>query len=123
MAARYGPRQAARAARALRSINRPEGRRFGGRGRGGSMTLTMHLAQVVEDDRAAQRVLSMVLESDGFRVMVSDTCMRGELDATLRPPDVMIVDLGLPDRDGIFLIKSIRTWSPVPILVLSARTA
>jgi two-component system, OmpR family, KDP operon response regulator KdpE len=87
------------------------------------MTNTMHLAQVVEDDRSAQKVLSMMLEADGFRVVVSDTCMRGELDATLRPPDVMIVDLGLPDRDGIFLIKAIRTWSPVPILVLSARTA
>jgi two-component system KDP operon response regulator KdpE len=87
------------------------------------MTHTMHLAQVVEDDRSAQKVLSMMLEADGFRVVVSETCMRGELDATLRPPDVMIVDLGLPDRDGIFLIKAIRTWSPVPILVLSARTA
>jgi two-component system, OmpR family, KDP operon response regulator KdpE len=87
------------------------------------MTLTMHLAQVVEDDRAAQKVLSMMLEDDGFRVVVSDSCQRGELDAALRPPDVMIVDLGLPDRDGICLIKTIRTWSPVPILVLSARTA
>jgi len=83
----------------------------------------MHLAQVVEDDRAVQRVLSMMLEADGFRVVVSDTCKRGELDATARPPDVMIVDLGLPDRDGIGLIQAIRAWSPVPILVLSARTA
>jgi two-component system KDP operon response regulator KdpE len=83
----------------------------------------MHLAQVVEDDRAVQKVLSMMLEDDGFRVMLSDSCVRGEIDATSKPPDVMIVDLGLPDRDGLSLIKSIRTWSPVPILVLSARTA
>jgi two-component system KDP operon response regulator KdpE len=87
------------------------------------MTHTMHLAQIVEDDRAAQKVLSMMLEDDGFRVVISDTCARGELDAASRPPDVMIVDLGLPDRDGICLIRTIRTWSPVPILVLSARTA
>ncbi len=87
------------------------------------MTLGMHLAQVVEDDRAVQKVLSMMLEDDGFRVMLSDSCVRGEIDATSKPPDVMIVDLGLPDRDGLSLIKSIRTWSPVPILVLSARTA
>jgi two-component system, OmpR family, KDP operon response regulator KdpE len=87
------------------------------------MTNTMHLAQVVEDDSATQRLLSMLLESDGFRVVVSETCLRGKLDATVRPPDVLIIDLGLPDHDGIQLIKSIRTWSPVPILVLSARTA
>lgn len=87
------------------------------------MTLGMHLAQVVEDDRAVQKVLSMMLEADGFRVIVSDSCTRGELDAAARPPDVMIVDLGLPDRDGVCLIQAIRGWSPVPILVLSARTA
>jgi len=87
------------------------------------MTLGMHLAQVVEDDRAVQKVLSMMLEDDGFRVTVSDSCTRGKLDASAKPPDVMIVDLGLPDRDGVCLIKAIRTWSPVPILVLSARTA
>jgi DNA-binding response OmpR family regulator len=60
------------------------------------MTLTMHLAQVVEDDRAAQKILRMLLQADGFRVVVSDCCVRGEQDARLRPPDVMIVDLGLP---------------------------
>jgi two-component system, OmpR family, KDP operon response regulator KdpE len=87
------------------------------------MTLTMHLAQVVEDDRAAQKILRMLLQADGFRVVVSDCCVRGEQDARLRPPDVMIVDLGLPDFDGICLIKAIRSWSPVPIVVLSARTA
>lgn len=87
------------------------------------MTQQMHLAQIVEDDSAAQRVLSMQLEADGFRVVVSESCRRGELDASSRPPDVMIVDLGLPDRDGIELIRAVRTWSPVPILVLSARTA
>jgi len=65
----------------------------------------------------------MMLEDDGFRVVVSDSCQRGELDAALRPSDVTIVDLGPPDRDGICLIKTIRTWSPVPILALPARTA
>ena len=71
----------------------------------------MHLAQVIEDDRAVQKVLSMMLEDDGFRVTLSDNCARGEIDATSKPPDVMIVDLGLPDKDGISLIRSIRTWS------------
>jgi two-component system KDP operon response regulator KdpE len=87
------------------------------------MTLGMHLALIVEDDRAVQKVLRMMLEAHGFRVVLSDNCTRGERDARSHRPDVLIVDLGLPDRDGIELIQAIRTWSPVPILVLSARTA
>jgi two-component system, OmpR family, KDP operon response regulator KdpE len=87
------------------------------------MTLGMHVALVVEDDRAVQRVLRILLESNGFRVVVADNVERGARDAASQRVDVAIVDLGLPDRDGIELIKSIRTWSPMPILVLSARMA
>ena len=87
------------------------------------MTLGMHLALVVEDDTAAQRVLRMMLEANGFRVAVADCCVRGDRDARSQRPDIAIVDLGLPDFDGIELIKSIRSWSPIPIIVLSARTA
>jgi two-component system, OmpR family, KDP operon response regulator KdpE len=65
----------------------------------------------------------MMLEANGFRVVIADSCARGERDARSQRPDVSIVDLGLPDLDGIELIKSIRTWSPMPIIVLSARTA
>jgi two-component system KDP operon response regulator KdpE len=87
------------------------------------MTIGTHLAQIVEDDPAVQKILTMLLEDNGFSVVVSENCMRGELQARSRPPDVMIVDLGLPDGDGTSLIKAIRTWSPVPIVVVSARTA
>src|SRR6202049_1821651 len=87
------------------------------------MTVGMHLALVVEDDRAVQKVLRMVLEANGFRVAVADSCGRGERYARSQRPDVLSVDLGLPDRDGIELIKAIRTWSPAPVIVLSARTA
>jgi two-component system, OmpR family, KDP operon response regulator KdpE len=87
------------------------------------MTVGMHLALIVEDDRAVQKVLRMLLEANGFRVLVADSCMRGVRDAQSHHPDILIVDLGLPDQDGIHLIKAIRTWSPAPILVLSARTA
>src|SRR5580658_3164667 len=65
----------------------------------------------------------MMLEANAFRVAIADTYIRGLRDARSHRPDVMIVDLGLPDRDGVELIQSIRTWSPVPIIVLSARTA
>jgi two-component system KDP operon response regulator KdpE len=87
------------------------------------MTVGMHLALVVEDDRAVQKVVRMMLESHGFRVVIADTCERGERDARSQRPDVLIVDLGLPDHDGIELIKAVRTWSPAPVIVLSARTA
>lgn len=87
------------------------------------MTVGMHLALVVEDDRAVQKVVRMMLESNGFRVVIADTCERGERDARSQRPDVLIVDLGLPDHDGIDLIKAIRTWSPAPVIVLSARIA
>jgi two-component system, OmpR family, KDP operon response regulator KdpE len=87
------------------------------------MTVGMHLALIVEDDRAVQRVLRMLFETNGFRVIVADSCAGGVRDARLHHPDIMIVDLGLPDQDGIHLIQAVRTWSPAPILVLSARTA
>jgi len=87
------------------------------------MTRRNHLVQIVDDDHASQRVLRVMLEADGFRVMTSDTCMGGEREATSRPPDAMIVSMGVPDRYGIGLIKAIRTWSLTPILVLSGRRA
>ncbi len=87
------------------------------------MTVGMHLALVVEDDRAVQKVVRMMLEANGFRTVTADSCARGERDARAQRPDILIVDLGLPDYDGIELIKAVRTWSPVPVIVLSARTA
>jgi two-component system, OmpR family, KDP operon response regulator KdpE len=87
------------------------------------MTVDMHLALLVEDDRAVQKIVRMMLESNGFRVVIADSCERGVRDARSQRPDVLIVDLGLPDQDGIELIKSVRTWSPAPVIVLSARIA
>ncbi len=87
------------------------------------MTEAMHLVLIVEDDTAIQNVLSMLFETSGFRVVIADTASRGEQDARLHKADVVLVDLGLPDRDGINVITAIRAWSPVPIIVLSARTA
>lgn len=87
------------------------------------MTVGMHLALVVEDDHAMQCVLRMILEANGFRVVTAGNCARGERAARSQVPDIAIVDLGLPDQDGVELIKSVRTWSPMPIIVLSARTA
>jgi two-component system KDP operon response regulator KdpE len=83
----------------------------------------MHLVLMIEDDKAIQNILSILFETNGFRVVVADTASRGQLDARVHRADVVLVDLGLPDRDGINVITAIREWSPVPIIVLSARTA
>jgi two-component system KDP operon response regulator KdpE len=65
------------------------------------MTVGMHLALVVEDDAAVQKVLRMMLEGNGLRVVIADNCARGERDARSQRPDIAIVDLGLPDLDGV----------------------
>jgi two-component system KDP operon response regulator KdpE len=87
------------------------------------MTEAMHLVLIFEDDQAIQNVLRMLFEANGFRVVIADTAVRGESDARVHRPDIVVVDLGLPDRDGLDVITAIRAWSPVPIIVLTARTA
>jgi two-component system, OmpR family, KDP operon response regulator KdpE len=77
----------------------------------------------VEDDPDLQRVLRFVLEDDGYRVVTASSVCAAETAAREHLPDAAIVDLGLPDRDGIELVGSLRTWSPMPIMVLSARCA
>jgi two-component system KDP operon response regulator KdpE len=83
----------------------------------------MHVILVIEDDEAIQSVLRMLFEGNGFRVVVAATAARGEVAAKLHKPDLIVLDLGLPDDDGINLIGRIRAWSPVPLIVLSARIA
>lgn len=87
------------------------------------MTEAMHVALIVEDDAALQIVLRTLCEANGFRVVIAGTAAAGVHDARLHRPDIALVDLGLPDRDGQEVIQAIRTWSSMPVLVLSARTA
>lgn len=82
----------------------------------------MHQVLIVEDEPGIRDVLRVLLGADHYRVIEVDTAARGATEARSHKPDLMIVDLGLPDRSGIELIASIRAWSPVPIIVLSART-
>jgi two-component system KDP operon response regulator KdpE len=82
----------------------------------------MPVVLIVEDDQGIQDVLRFLAEANGMRVVAADTCDLAIRQVESHRPDLAIVDLGLPDRDGIQLIQKIRTWSRVPIIVLSART-
>ncbi|RQP26110.1 response regulator [Piscinibacter terrae] len=79
---------------------------------------------VVEDEAEIRRFVCLSLERAGdFEVFEADTVARGLIEAGTRRPDLLIVDLGLPDGDGVDLIRDLRGWSDAPVVVLSARTA
>lgn len=80
-----------------------------------------HTVLVVEDEPDIQRFLRTTLAAEGYKVVESVTGRRGVIDAGSHKPDLAIVDLGLPDIDGIEVIRRIRAWSPLPVIVLSAR--
>ena len=77
---------------------------------------------VVEDEPGIRRFVRMTLESEGHEVFEAATLERGLIEAGSRRPELAIVDLGLPDGDGVDLIRDLRTWSAAPIIVLSARS-
>ena len=86
------------------------------------MTQAMHLILIIEDEPGIRRVLRVLLEAENYRVVEAATAERGEIEVRAHKPDLLLVDLGLPDEDGLTLIRHIRAWSPVPVVVLSART-
>ena len=86
------------------------------------MTQAMYQILVIEDEPGIRGVLRVLLEAENFRVIDAGTAARGEIEARTHKPDLLLVDLGLPDADGLTVIRHIRTWSSVPIVVLTART-
>ena len=77
---------------------------------------------IVEDEKQIRRFVRSALEAEGCRVFEAETGKQGLVEAGTRKPDLVIIDLGLPDMDGVELIRDLRSWSEVPILILSART-
>ncbi len=77
---------------------------------------------VVEDDRSVSRMLQTVLENSGYQVLTAYRCQQGILMLSSHMPDLVVLDLGLPDLDGEEFIRIVRRSSMVPIIVLSART-
>ncbi len=76
---------------------------------------------VVEDDAPIRRFLRAGLEASGFTMLEATTGADGISQAATRSPEIVLLDLGLPDMDGIEVVRRLREWSGVPILVLSAR--
>jgi two-component system KDP operon response regulator KdpE len=76
---------------------------------------------IIEDDPAIRRFLRVSLSGHNYEVMDAQTGKEGLMQATQQPPEVVILDLGLPDMDGVEVIRQLREWSTVPIIVISAR--
>ncbi|WP_205340525.1 response regulator [Denitrificimonas caeni] len=76
---------------------------------------------IVEDELHIRHFIRIALQDEGFQVFEAETIKQGLLEAATRQPDVIIIDLGLPDGDGKQLITELRSWCSTPILVLSAR--
>ncbi|XHS76532.1 two-component system response regulator KdpE [Burkholderiaceae bacterium UC74_6] len=80
------------------------------------------IALIVEDEPSIRRFVRMALEAEGWIVNETETVRQGLLDAGTRRPDLIVLDLGLPDGDGVDYLKDLRAWSGVPVIVLSARS-
>ena len=78
---------------------------------------------VVEDDPQLLRAMRITLHARGHEVLVAATGRRGLSEAAAARPDLVVLDLGLPDLDGVEVIRGLRGWTPVPIIVLSGRTS
>lgn len=76
---------------------------------------------LVEDDPEIRRWLRVILEAEGYRLLFAETGAQGVIEAAARQPDLILLDLGLPDLDGVEVIRRVRGWTNTPIIVISAR--
>ena len=78
---------------------------------------------VIDDESQIRKVLTIALEANEFRVVEAGNAKDGIVHAATDHPQLIILDLGLPDRDGISVIKELRAWSNIPIIILSVRNS
>ena len=78
-------------------------------------------ALVIDDEPQIRKLLRILLEQEHYRALESDSGRHGLSEVALRRPDVVLLDLGLPDMDGLEVLKRLRQWSQVPVLILSVR--
>ena len=76
---------------------------------------------LIEDERQMRRFLKVTLQSESYSLIEAETAADGLSQAAMRNPDIIILDLGLPDMDGLEVIKKLREWSAVPVIIISAR--
>ena len=81
----------------------------------------MALIYAVEDDKNIRKFIQTILEANDYDVIATETGKEAYSLITSRCPDVVILDLGLPDMDGMKILKEVRAWSNMPIIVVSAR--
>ncbi|KQW36260.1 two-component system response regulator KdpE [Rhizobacter sp. Root404] len=86
------------------------------------MNPTRPVAVIVEDEPQIRRFVRAALEAQDWQVFEADALGRGLSEAGTRRPDLIVLDLGLPDGDGVDFLRDLRAWSQVPVIVLSART-
>lgn len=77
---------------------------------------------VVEDDKAVRKLITTTLETQGYLYHTAETGKASLLEAVTNQPDIIILDLGLPDMEGVDIIRKVREWSNIPIIVVSARS-
>jgi two-component system KDP operon response regulator KdpE len=87
------------------------------------MAEPLPVAILIEDERQIRRFVRTALEAEGWSVHEAETMRQGLTDAGTRKPDLIILDLGLPDGDGVEFLHDLRGWSKVPVIVLSARVS
>ncbi len=80
------------------------------------------LVLVVEDDPAIRNLMSATLKANDYRYLTAENGSKALLQASSSQPDIMLLDLGLPDMDGVEIIRKVRSWSQLPIIVISARS-
>lgn len=81
------------------------------------------LILAIDDELQMRRLLKLTLETGGFRYCEAENGQLGLMEMIQKKPDAIILDLGLPDIDGVEVLKKIREWSQIPVLVLSVRNA
>lgn len=85
------------------------------------MTAPKPKVLLIEDEKTIRRFVRVAVEEEGCAVIEAETMAGGLIEAGVQKPDLLILDLGLPDGNGIDLIRDLRGWSEVPVLILSAR--
>ena len=80
------------------------------------------LILVVEDDQSVKNLITTTLKTHDYRYLTACNGETAILDASSHNPDIVLLDLGLPDMDGVQVIRKIRTWSNMPVIVISARS-